>query len=66
MDREIISTFSRELAKRLDKPDTKKFTTKSFCRSAITQLAKGDISVISLYIVGNLKLEYTEHSAILI
>ena len=65
----MISTFSTELAKRLDKPGTKKFTAESFRRSACTQLAKAGISIIGLYKAGNQKSlettqKYTEYSVI--
>ena len=69
MDEGIISTFSTELAKRLNKPNTKKFTAKSFCRLACTQLIEASISIISFCEAGNWKSaetaqEYTEYSVI--
>ena len=62
-----VSTFATELATRLEKPSTKKFTAKSFRRSACAQLVEVGISIIGLYQAGNWKSvstvrEYTEHS----
>ena len=48
IDEGIISTFSIELAKRLDNSGAKKLTIKSFYRSAYTQLSEASISIIGL------------------
>ena len=62
-----IGNMAAELAQRLGKPDTKKFTAKSFRRTACTQLAAAGISVIGLCEAGNWKSlktarEYMEYS----
>ena len=61
-----LSKMAEELAVRLDK-DPKNHSTKSFRRSAATQLAESGISIIGSQIVGNWKgvttqLEHMEHS----
>ena len=63
-----IGAMAVELAARLDKNNVKKFSAKSFRRSAVTQLVEAGASIIGLCEVGNWKSvptarEYVEHSS---
>ena len=64
-----VANMAPELAQRLGKPNTNKFTAKSFRRSAATQLVEAGISIVGLCEAGNWKSvstarEYTEYSTV--